>query len=48
MLLYQIHRKKRRGDETSSILELEEKSLVFVAFWEADTKCVMNAVGYNY
>lgn len=50
-ILYRINeqmKKERLCDEASSILEHEEKNLLFVAFWQADTTNAMYVVGYNY
>lgn len=35
-------------DEASSVLEHDEKNLLFVAFWQADTTNTIYVVGYNY
>lgn len=39
---------ERLCDGVSSVLEHDEKNLVFVAFWQADTTNTIYVVGYNY
>lgn len=51
MILYRIHGGwgggERLCDEASSILEHEEKNLLFIIFWQAETIYVVYVVGYN-
>lgn len=50
-ILYRINQQvknERLCDEASSVLEHDEKNLLFVAFWHTDTTNTIYVAGYNY